>query len=172
MRLSADPCARMRPEGRVRDSRRRPTQAQRFLRTLFRYRDNAFGTRHRMDESRIYNPANFMPRRKALDEHYQTLTDQEVLKLRAEGGFTPDGDSNRRCDSLRSGQVLPSHRLDVRRTRPRVAEPGSSVFVVPGSQHRDPGQPAIYGVNLAGGKLDTLEPCCIASIRSRRRRFG
>ncbi len=35
-----------------------------------------------------YNPTNFMPDARALDAHYKTLTDHELLKLRADGGFT------------------------------------------------------------------------------------
>lgn len=33
-----------------------------------------------------------MPDEKTLDEHYRTLTDPELLKLRTEGGFTPEAE--------------------------------------------------------------------------------
>lgn len=38
--------------------------------------------------SRAYNPSNFMLDAKGLDAYYKTLTDQELLRLRADGGFT------------------------------------------------------------------------------------
>jgi hypothetical protein len=36
----------------------------------------------------LYNRLNLMPNRKALDEHYRTLSDGELLKLVTGGGFT------------------------------------------------------------------------------------
>ena len=42
--------------------------------------------------SRIYNSSRFMPDADALDEHYKARTDEELLKLRAEGGFTAEAE--------------------------------------------------------------------------------
>jgi hypothetical protein len=39
-----------------------------------------------------YTPSSFMPDAKALDAYYKSLTDQELLKLRAEGGFTAEAE--------------------------------------------------------------------------------
>jgi hypothetical protein len=39
-----------------------------------------------------YNPFDFMADGKTLDEHYKAHTDQELLKLRAEGGFTAEAE--------------------------------------------------------------------------------
>jgi hypothetical protein len=43
-------------------------------------------------DSKGYNPIDFMPDAKALDTYYKTLTDQELLKLAAEGGFTAEAE--------------------------------------------------------------------------------
>jgi hypothetical protein len=43
-------------------------------------------------DSRGYTPIDFMPEAKALDTYYKTLTDQELLKLAAGGGFTAEAE--------------------------------------------------------------------------------
>jgi 16S rRNA U1498 N3-methylase RsmE len=37
-----------------------------------------------------YNRVNLMPDTKAFDQHYTALSDEELLKLGAEGGFTAE----------------------------------------------------------------------------------
>jgi hypothetical protein len=39
-----------------------------------------------------YNLVNLMPDTKALDQHYRALSDEELLKLAAEGGFTAEAE--------------------------------------------------------------------------------
>jgi hypothetical protein len=57
--------------------------------SYFRIADNTPGT----SQWPLYNRVNFMPSTKELDEHYRSLSDEELLKLRAEGGFTAEAES-------------------------------------------------------------------------------
>jgi hypothetical protein len=41
---------------------------------------------------KLYNRGNFMPKTKEFDEHYRCLSDEGLLKLRAEGGFTVEAE--------------------------------------------------------------------------------
>ncbi len=53
---------------------------------------NRAASRHYRNEARAYNPSNFLPDAKALNAYYNALSDQELLKLRAEGGLTAEAE--------------------------------------------------------------------------------
>jgi hypothetical protein len=52
----------------------------------------------------LYNLANIMPDASALQKYYQTLTDDELLNLKSEGGFT--GEAEQVLELLSVPQIL------------------------------------------------------------------
>jgi hypothetical protein len=59
-----------------------------------RFGNDTFRTFQEKSErsKQVYNPSNSMPDAKELDAYYKTLTDQELLKFRANGGFTEEAE--------------------------------------------------------------------------------